>query len=351
MVNWEKIYTLSEYAPLQPVVHQIVAQIQKARRILITTHLSADGDAIGSQLALYWAFRKLRKECLLWNPSAVPALLQFLPGAEQIQVFSDVLARESLPPDLVIFADVSTPTRLGKIYEYVQQLRCPTILIDHHTNRSLEAEWIMSDPQASSTGELVWLVLLHLFRYQMDFLDRTIAEPLYVALMTDTGGFRFPRTDAVVHRIIAELIEHGVDPAFVSEQIYNQMSIAKIRLLGDGLAAMQTYHHGQLCIMPIAYQSFQRHRAREDDTEGFVEYTLMVQGVRVGVLVVELPDMVKMSFRSKGEIPANQIAGAFGGGGHLNAAGARVRGWTLQEVIQKIVEVAAPYLVSSSTVE
>ncbi len=344
MVNWEKIYTLPEYAPLQPLIQQAALRIQQAQRIVITTHLSADGDAIGSQLALYWALQKFGKQCLLWNPSPVPPALQFLPGTDRIQVFSSEVAQQTPSPDLVIFADVSTPTRLAGIYEYVQQLRCPTILIDHHTNRSLEADLIISDPDASSTGELVWLLLLHLFQYRLEQVDRLIAEPLYAALMTDTGGFRFPRTDAIVHRIVAELIDHGADPAYVAEQIYNQMSIAKVRLLGEGLSAMTTYHHGQLCIMALPYQAFQQHQAQPEDTEGFVEYTLMVKGVRVGVLVVELPEMIKMSFRSKGTIPANKIAGAFGGGGHLNAAGARIKGWCLEDVIQKIIEVSAPYL-------
>lgn len=343
-IDWRKVAYSRDYASLHSQFKVARDLILSSSRILLSTHMNSDGDAIGSQVALYWDLIALGKHCQMINPSAVPENLTFLTGSEKIQQVVGNSGDFSLF-DLILLLDVSTPSRLPGVYEEIRTSGKQIILIDHHENCNIDADVIITNPEASSTGELVWFLLLYLHSFDLSFLNKKITDPLYVALMTDTGGFRFPRTDAVVHYIVAELIAHGTDPAYIAEMLYGQMLLEQSHLLGEALLRMQTYLNGQLCLMVIPYEVLQKYDAEGISTEGFVEYTMAIKGVKVGVLIVEYPGLIKMSFRSKGSIPANRIAGEFGGGGHRNAAGARVSNMALKDVIQSLLSVTQSYLV------
>jgi phosphoesterase RecJ-like protein len=170
-------------------------------------------------------------------------------------------------------------------------------------------------------------------------MSHGVAESLYLAIMTDTGSFRFPRTDALVHLIISELIECGADPVMLYEEVYNKIPFSSMKLLGEAYAGMEIYSEGKFCLMTIPRDLFAKTGSKEDDIENFVESILRIDGVKVGVLITELPDRseFRVSFRSKGNYNIRDIAFQFGGGGHLNAAGARIYNTTLAEVKEKLV--------------
>jgi phosphoesterase RecJ-like protein len=180
--------------------------------------------------------------------------------------------------------------------------------------------------------------------YGDEYFDQTIARMLYAAIMTDTGSFRFPRTDPDIHRIAASLIEQGADPTEIYSNIYETWSPNRMRLLGEVLDTMKTRYNGKLAYLVCTQEMFQRTETTEVETDNFSTYPMNVKGVQVGILFNELPDGVKISFRSKGTIPANEMAKELGGNGHLNAAGVRLYNVNLEDVIEKAVHIAGKYL-------
>jgi phosphoesterase RecJ-like protein len=162
--------------------------------------------------------------------------------------------------------------------------------------------------------------------------------------MTDTGSFRYPRVDSDIHRIVADLIDCGADPVSIYSNIYERWSDGRIHLLGEMLAGLQTVEGGALAYVTVTQDMLRRTGTAEVDTDNFTIYPMSVEGVLIGILFLELRDGVKISVRSRGEIPSNEIAKEFGGNGHLNAAGARLHNVSLKEVQAAVVKAAITYL-------
>ena len=162
--------------------------------------------------------------------------------------------------------------------------------------------------------------------------------------MTDTGSFRFPRVDAETHRIIAHLIECGADPVQIYHQVYEQWSAGGIQLLGDALASLKTEFNGKLAHITITQDNLKRTGTTEVETDNFTIYPMNVAGVVAGIFFLELHDGVKMSFRSKGDIPINELAKEFGGNGHKNAAGARLHNCSLADIRTQVLQAASKYV-------
>jgi len=177
-----------------------------------------------------------------------------------------------------------------------------------------------------------------------DAITKEVATYLYTAIMTDTGSFRYPKTDSEVHRIIAHLIEQGADPVSIYENVYDRSSLGRLRLLGRALANLQVVHGGRVAYLIITQQMMSESGANESDTDLFVTYAMSVEGVKIGMMFTELNGGVKINFRSKGDIPINNLAKEFGGNGHKNAAGARLADARLSEILSKVVERSAAYI-------
>jgi phosphoesterase RecJ-like protein len=174
-------------------------------------------------------------------------------------------------------------------------------------------------------------------------LDREIAQALYTAIMTDTGSFRYPRTDPEIHRIAAHLLEFGISPIEVYANVYEGWSQGRMRLLGEVLDSMKTSCDGRLAYVVCTQKMFKETGTTEAETDNFTSYPMSVRGVQVGILFNELQNGAKISFRSKGSIPINQLAKEFGGNGHLNAAGARIFDMNIDDVVNAVVEKAKKY--------
>ncbi len=324
-------------------VDQIAAILHSAPSVVLTTHVNPDGDGLGCEVALgEWL---LRRGCHvdIINHSQTPYFYRFLDPAETIKCFRaerDAAAIASAA--VIVLLDMNQPERLRSMEEPVLHSPAVKICIDHHLDPHPFADHYLIDSEATSTGEILYDLLQRLG----GGFTPTIAGSLYTAIMTDTGSFRYPRVDPEVHRIVARLIEEGADPVALYSEVYERWSPGRIHLLGEMLAGMAIAGEGRLIHVSITQDMLRRTGTTEVDTDNFTTFPMSVDGARIGILFLELRDGVKISFRSKGVIPINDLAKEFGGNGHRNAAGARVFHVPLQDIRQQILSAAEKYLSS-----
>lgn len=329
---------------IEKPIQLITKLINKANSFIITTHVNPDGDAIGSVCAVYLLLKQLKKNVKIINVSPTPKNLSFLPSADRIKVYQPELHDEDIRKADVIFClDFNTPKRITDMESAVRFSDATKIMVDHHTNPEDFYSAAIHDVDATSTGELIYKLIRTSF---YEYLNADISTNIYSALMTDSGNFRFPRVNAETHYIVADLLNHGVDHVKVYESIFNTSSVNRMNFLGEALASLKLYHDGKFCVMALSREMYRNHSCTDDDTEGFVHHALSIDGVVCGLLIREQESgEIKFSFRSKSDVPASKMAEHFGGGGHFNAAGARVRTGTLAERINEAIEVAGKYLI------
>jgi len=316
--------------------------VEQNHRFIFTTHVNPDPDAIGSELAFARFLRARGKDALIFNHSATPfncefldpdkTILQFDPGRDRIKI---------LEADVILVLDANNPDRLESLRPFILESKAKKICIDHHLDRAEFADLYVIDESSTATGEILYHLLTS---FDEAAITKDIAEPLYAAIMTDTGSFRFPKTDSDVHRVIAQLIDRGADPVEIYQHIYEQVSANRTQLLGHALSTLALEHAGKVAYFVVTKSMFEQTGTKEEDTDNFISYTLKIRGVQIGLMFTELPDGIKVSFRSKGEIEINKLAQEFGGNGHLNAAGARVRNVPLADVIATVVERSQYYV-------
>jgi phosphoesterase RecJ-like protein len=318
------------------------AIIEEGRTFVITTHVNPDGDGLGSEIALARFLLKLGKDVSIINHSTTPPNYRFLDPENEIIHFDPSLhAQKILQADVIFLMDTNHLSRLRSLEPHVRQSKAVKVCIDHHLDRDGGIDLYLIDEPATATGEIVF----HFIEY-MDkgSVDAPTARALYTAIMTDTGSFRFPKTDPEIHEIAAELIRLGADPPSIFQEVYEKAEINALQLLGKALANLRTVHAGRVAYMQVTREMFSETGTSEYQTDNFIDYTMRIGGVQIGLLFNELPDGVKISFRSKGDIPVNQLAKEFGGNGHLNAAGARLFDRKLDDVRTAVLERAAVYL-------
>lgn len=322
--------------PLQASFDTIKQFISSANSIVVSSHINPDGDAIGSELALYHYLKKLDKSVEIINHSSTPGNLVFLEVAGEIKQYGDEFTIDYFnKADTIIIVDLNDPTRLKTLSEPLLTSKAKKIVIDHHEEPKQFADCYAVDTNASSTGEII----CRMFFYWNATFDKKISNALYTAIMTDTGSFRFPRTTPEVHKIIAHLIECGADPVMCYEEVYNQMSYSKALLFGKAFSSLELFYRGKLGIIALRKSSFLDYGADESDTEDIVERILSVKGVEVGIMISEPPnsDSIRISFRSKGQYIVRDLALDFGGGGHLHAAGARAQNANIDDIRLELI--------------
>lgn len=327
-----------------------MVNFQKLRNIilsnnsfLITTHVNPDADAIGSEVAFYQILRALGKKGYIINHSETPYNLKFLDVDNVIRQFNlDDHAELFNKVDVLVALDFNRSDRTVSMKKNFEQSKAIKICIDHHQEPEKFVDYEFIDTEYSATGEIIFNLITET---KIVPLTKLIAEPIYAAIMTDTGSFRFERTTAKLHRKIATLLETGVNPTEIYDKIYDQSKFSKIKLLGRALNSIQLTADGKLAYMIITQKDFEDFGAIESDTENFVNYNLSIENVVLGLLFIELKNGFKVSFRSKGDIPVNKLASEFGGGGHINAAGARfIEHKMSDEIITLILSKAINYL-------
>lgn len=335
-----EVKLLSTIPPFDDSAEQILASIENSKNILITTHTNPDGDAIGSSLALFHYLQQKNKQATIIIHSPIPTNLQFLNGIDNIIINTDnQIEKISRSVDTIFVLDLNDISRVKSLRAAIEGSSACKIVIDHHLEPKDFADLYLVDTTASSTGEILFKLL------QKDKTinwTKLICENIYVAIMTDTGNFRFERTDGEVHRIVADLIDFGADPVRLYNEVYNRIPFNAARLMGIGYANLEQYYEGKLIVMPIRYEDFLATNSSEEDTEGFVESILSIERVVMSILLLEIPERneVRVSIRSKENFSARALAQFFGGGGHLNAAGCRFFGEKFDSVKAKLISKA-----------
>ena len=299
------------------------------RRCLVSTHVSPEGDALGSALALAHALRGMGKEALVVNRDPIPRLLDFLPSDGLFRQVS----RVDGDYDLLVVVDCGDLERTGLF----DTQRPPLLInIDHHvTNRQFgQINWV--EPEASATAQMI-AGLLAAMRAPMTM---EIALCLYTALMTETGSFKYSNTTPRVFRLAAELAERGVQPAWVASQIYERNTLSRLKLLGALLERLEMNSDRTVAWVTIPAELFARTGTTAEDAEDFVNYPRSLAQTQVAVLIRDAePGRVKVSFRASGDVDVAAVAAQFGGGGHRKAAGCTVAG-TIETVRPQVIAAA-----------
>lgn len=286
---------------------------------LILSHIDPDGDAAGSSLGLAWALRSLGKRAVIANESPLPVNLRFLPGSDEIRLARDVDG----PRRSVFVVDCSSLDRVGPAALALIAPGAKVACVDHHAGSDGFGDPRLVNVDASATAELIYEIL-EACRIPV---GPESAGCLYAGIAADTGAFRFQNTTPHVLRLAARLVERGADPARTAVSLFGRKSPASLRVLGLALASLESRAEGQVSVLTISRAMFDEAQAVPEDADGIVQYAQSVNGARIGVLIQETaPGEVRISFRSDGSVDVNDVAGRFGGGGHRNAAGARLRG-------------------------
>jgi bifunctional oligoribonuclease and PAP phosphatase NrnA len=310
---------------------------------VVTTHVNPDADAIGSQMAIYKILKKLNKEVYAINHSFTPYYLEFLDEEKVIQKYNAGTHDEIIKGcDVIIIVDLNFVNRTVSMEKALRESSALKICIDHHQEPENFFNYKFCGTEFSATGEILFDFLKETGIVNIDY---NLALQIYAAIMTDTGSFRFERTSPKIHRIIAELLETGVNPTYVYDRIYDQSRFSKIKLLGETLAGIQLNEAKNISWMVITKEMVDRTCADESEVDGYVNFCMSIENVKIGILFFELKDGIKVSFRSKGEINVSKLAAEYGGGGHSNASGARLFHANLDEYIGKILNSAEKYLI------
>jgi bifunctional oligoribonuclease and PAP phosphatase NrnA len=311
------------------------------RRVCLTTHVNPDGDGLGSEVGLVHLLRAQNVEVLIANPTVTPARFAFLfddlprvdRSAEAVKTLRNA--------DVIVVLDISDLGRLGVLSRTVAERGVPVACIDHHVSPgTLPPGPRYVDPSAAATGELVSEIALA-NRWPLTPL---VARALYVAILTDTGGFRFSNTHPRTLRIAAELLETGLDPESIYLDVYANAPAGRPRLLAEALQTLVVEPEVGLAWVTVPPGAVERHQVTVDDIDGIVEFPRSVAGVRMALLFREISQgRVKVSLRSVGNVDVAAFARPYGGGGHVHASGAALEG-TLPEVQARVLDAARRYL-------
>ena len=317
--------------------------IEPRTRFILTTHVNPDGDGLGTEVALALYLQNQGKQAVILNDSATPDNYLFLAKLFPIIQY-DTSRHTSLldRAEVIIVLDTNHPDRLGAMKTPVVSSSAVKICIDHHLEPGNFADLTILDDSSTATGEILYGLLKYL---SGGSIDSETAVSLYTAIMTDTGSFRYPKTDSETHTIIAHLIQAGADPVAIYEQVYEHGTLSRAHLLGLALASLQTVQDGKIAYLTLTREMFASTQTTEVDTEAFVPYTLMLDKVQIGLMFSELDGIIKVSFRSKGNIGINELAKEFGGNGHKNAAGARIPNARMSEIVVQVLDHARAYLI------
>lgn len=310
------------------MMDEVISALRDRKRLLVTGHLQPDGDSVGSMLALAHILGSVDKQVLPYNPDPIPARYQFLPGAECVV--------RTLPAgvrfDATIVVDCGDEKLLGKTWPG-RDVTGTVIVLDHHRSHQEFGDVVLRT-DACAVGEIVF----HIGEALGVPLSPETAQCLYASMCTDTGGFRYASTTPEALRIAAALVERGAQPWKTAWHLFEDWPLARMQLLTDVLASLETRAHGQVALMRVTRAMLARHHATADMIEGFINYARMLHGVEVSALVSEGDNgNVRVSMRSRGRVPVDAVASSFGGGGHYAAAGCSFESAGLDAVAERIV--------------
>lgn len=320
--------------------------INKASKILITTHQRPDGDAVGSALGLYNFLISQDKQASVVLNDPPADNLMFLPGARQMTVFEtdEQKATELLRScDLMFVLDMNDPSRAGRIGPFISDSKARKVMVDHHVNPTGFADISISHPEVSSTSELIFRIICRIGCFPE--MNRETGDCICAGMLTDTGGLAYNSNDPEIYVIMTELLKKGVNKDEIYARVISGSSVNRLKLKGFFLSSRIKFYEGRhAAISYLSYDDLIKHHFEVGDTEGFVNIPLAVDGIWFSAFAREIKHGVKISLRSKGDIDVNFISRElFGGGGHKHAAGGESREG-LKEVIAKLEQAINDYV-------
>ena len=331
----------------QAEVDHVEKWFERADKIVIVSHVSPDGDAIGSSLGLYHFLISQDKNVNVIVPNAFPDFLHWMPGAKDVIVYNkykeyaDKLINEA---DVVCCLDFNVLSRIDEMEEVVKNTPARKMMVDHHLYPGDFCRITISHPEISSTSELVFRLICQLGNFSD--ITKEGAECIYTGMMTDTGGFTYNSNDREIYYIISELLSKGIDKDAIYRKVFNTYSEGRLRLMGYVLYdKMQVFPEFNAALIWLDRNEQKRFQYVKGDTEGFVNIPLSIKNVRFSVFLREdtEKDMIKVSLRSVGTFPCNKVASEFfNGGGHLNASGGEFYG-TMEEAINLFKQALVKY--------
>lgn len=313
--------------------------------IVITCHLTPDGDAIGSTLALCHLLRAMGKKAKVVTPDVPPKNLYEVPGAKEIVPFTRFETQvKSLFAEagLICCLDFNAPKRVDRLAPLLLDASCPKILIDHHLYPENFADVVISHPESSSTCFLLYQLIVAMGWSGM--ISRRVAECIYTGMMTDTGNFTYNSNDSELYVVVADLVKHGVDKDRIYSMICNSNSVSRLRLNGYAISEkLRVFPEHRAALISLTQDELNRYHYERGDTESLVNVPLSVPEMVYSVFLREETAYIKVSCRSRGEFPVNKMCEEhFNGGGHKNAAGGEFFG-TMAQAIAKFESILDQY--------
>jgi len=320
--------------------------LNEPRHIVITTHHKPDGDAMGSSLGLYNYLIQKGHQVRVITPTDYPAFLQWLPNNPEVIIYTDKPAESEeliAAADIIFCLDFNALARINELGPVVRESAAIKVMIDHHLEPEGFDDFRHWSINACASAQLVYDFIVNLMN-EKQFINKDVATCLYTGIMTDSGSFRFPNTTAEVHHIVADLIGCGAENSRIHQMVYDNFSENRLRFLGHCLInKLEVFTEFNSALITVDKEDLEKFKITTGDTEGVVNYALSINGIRLAALIVERKDRVKLSLRSTGDFPANEICKKyFNGGGHRNAAGG-FSDENLQDTISKFKSILPEY--------
>lgn len=302
--------------------------LSAVKKAVIIPHINPDGDALGSAYGLNRILQNAGISSAVISPDGFPENLNWLGKSSKALIYEKekkVCEKLIDEADVLFLLDFNDIKRIGKLKDVISDKSTPKILIDHHPNPEISADFIFSDIEVSSTAELVYYFLEEtgLIKY----LDQESSEALLTGIIADTGSFSHNAFRPGMYKISGKLIEMGADKERINSHLFNNFSEKRMRLLGHCLSLkMEIFSEYHTALIWLTKEELKEYDFHPGDTEGFVNYPLSINGIILSVFFMEMSDQVKISFRSKGDFPTNLLSSAyFNGGGHKNASGGELK--------------------------
>ena len=319
-------------------IHEIQLLLATPKKIAIIPHRGPDGDAMGSTLGLYHFLLKNNHYPEVVSPNEFPDFLAWIPGSETVKIYEkdkENCTKILEEAEIIFTLDFNALHRTGEMEQLLATLKAPFIMIDHHQKPDDYATFTYSDTSFGSTCEMIYN-FISLLGKKGD-IDKTIGTCIYTGILTDSGSFRFPKTTGTTHRIIAELIDLGVENTEIPTLLFDNSSYSRLQLLGRALQNMKVFTAHHTAYTTLTQEELNSFDYVKGDTEGIVNYGLSIKGIVFTAIFIENKEekIIKISFRSQGDFDVNQFArDHFSGGGHRNAAGGKSE-VSMEETIRK----------------
>lgn len=317
-------------------VQKILRLIKNVDRFLLTSHQDPDGDSIGSLIGLNKFLKSLGKNVVVYNHGRMPSRYSFLDPEAEIR-----FSKLPLPftPEAVVVLECPNIERTGFVRDYITP-GMTLVNIDHHPNNTLFGDINIVDSSSCAVGEIIYNII-KAGGYKV---TPEIAGPLYAAIASDTGRFKFPNTDSKCFLAASELVNAGANPKEISDKIFSSYLPETMKLLGHILENLELHDDGKICVLKLAMDDLKKYNVNAEDTEGIIDYSLVISGVKIGILFKEHDSQtVKVSLRSQNDIDICSYARRKGGGGHPNAAGFTVKK-RFNETIESVMAEVSGYL-------